>query len=132
MANLGSRKVGSNYGRRRPGWHISNFFAEIDSFGKELPSFNIKGETHVNTVFGGIMTFNITLLAILYAFLKMNVLMNRMNPNISVTKVIDNFGMYERINMNEIGYRMAFVIENFDDKKTKADPKYVKYIARIW
>ena len=78
------------------------------------------------------MTFNITLLAILYAFLKMNVLMNRMNPNISVTKVIDNFGMYERINMNEIGYRMAFVIENFDDKKTKADPKYVKYIARIW
>ena len=117
MANLGSRKVGSNYGsRRRPSWHIANSFFAIDTFGKELPSFNIKGETHVNTIYGGIMTFIISFMAILYALLKLNVLINSVNPNISVTKVINNFGMYERINMNEIGYRLAFVIENFDDK----------------
>ena len=27
---------------------------------------------------------------------------------------------------------MAFVVEGFADRKRKADPRYVKYIARIW
>ena len=27
---------------------------------------------------------------------------------------------------------MAFVVEGFGDRKRKADPRYVKYIARMW
>ena len=78
------------------------------------------------------MTITIIALGILYAFLKLNVLISRLNPNISVTKVINKFGMYDTLNLNEINFRMAFVIENFDNKETKGDPRYIKYLARVW
>ena len=42
-------------------------FKSIDSFAKEVPSFNIRGESRVTTIFGGLMTFGISLIALAYA-----------------------------------------------------------------
>ena len=70
MPRLASRKAGSAYGGDRPRWHINNTLKSFDSFGKEVPAFNIKGESRVNTAFGGTMTCAILSVSLIYSIIK--------------------------------------------------------------
>ena len=36
-------------------WHAANFVRDMDNFGKEVPAFNVNGETHINTIPGGLL-----------------------------------------------------------------------------
>ena len=38
----------------------------------------------------------------------------------------------ETVNMKEIGFRMAFTMENYLTKETLNDPRYVKWIVRMY
>ena len=122
MANLTRLKIGSHYGEGRPWWLIQNQLRRIDSFGKELPTFNLKGNTHVNTIYGGIVTLTMYILTLLFAIAKAVILINGYNPHISETTELDSFQIFDKINLNEINYRMAFVIEDYDTYTTKNDP----------
>ena len=132
MVQLCSRKSGSHYARPKPYWHIKRVFQGIDSYGKELPAFNLKGETHINTTYGGLLTLAISICTITYTLITFQILWNRDNPDLNVVTSVNHFTGYDRVNLNEINYRMAFVVESFDDKKTRHDPRYIKYIARLW
>ena len=35
------------------------------------------------------------------------------------------------VNLNEIGFRFAFTIENYLTSKRKDDPRYIKWFARL-
>ena len=128
----GARRFGSHYGQQKPWWLLSNFMKRIDMFGKEMPSFTLKGETHVGTYYGGFVTLIIFVLTLCFAGLKAVILVNRTNPNISHVRENTHFNGSEKINLNEINYRLAYIIENYDDRKTKNDKKYIKYIASLW
>ena len=52
----------------------------MDSFGKEVPSFNVKGETHVNTVPGGLMNLLILGATLGYAITKFADLVTGKDP----------------------------------------------------
>ena len=59
--------------KRRAGgvaWSVGNRLRDIDGFGKEIPTFNLKGENRVNSVFGGIVTTIIMTLVLFYALIK--------------------------------------------------------------
>ena len=132
MTNIGSRKVGSHYGQKNEGvkwWHGLNFFSGIDIFSKELPSFNLQGETHIGTNYGGVCTLFIWLLTLAYALLRLEYLVLRLDNNISIVKELNVFDETSVLNLNERNFRIAFVLENYDTLKTVGDPKYIKYIA---
>ena len=78
------------------------------------------------------MTVVILLLTMLYAILRLIVLMRGSNPQINVITSRNLIQNDEILNLNEMNYRMAFVVEGFADKRRRSDPRYVKYIARIW
>ena len=132
MPQICSRKLGSHYGQRKPWWHIRTVFQRMDTFGKELPAFNLKGETHINTSYGGVMSLLNFVMIIAYATITFNRLINKQNPDMSTVRTVNFFTGYDKVNLNELNYRLAFIVESFDDKKVRIDPWYVKYIARIW
>ena len=62
---------------------LQNTIDAIDQFKKELPTFNIKGKTHVPSYFGAFMSVQIALIVILYGMTKFIQLTSRLNPNVS-------------------------------------------------
>ena len=66
----GIEETSSNLGRKGAKWKFGTVFTRIDGFGADVPSFNLKGETKVNTIFGGIVTAFILLLTLGYSILK--------------------------------------------------------------
>ena len=58
---------------------IKNF----DSFGKEIPSFNIQGETKVNTMCGGLLTLLIGMVVMAFAANNSIELVNPLHPAVT-------------------------------------------------
>ena len=58
----------------------------MDIFGIDVPTFNVKGETKVMTVTGGLVSFGVGIIFFIYATLKLSHLMDKYNPNISEVK----------------------------------------------
>ena len=78
-----SGREGSGFGQVRPRWHIKNYLADMDMYGKEVPGFNIKGQYHLGTAVGGVVTFLILTLSLIYAVIKVMHLANATNPVMS-------------------------------------------------
>ena len=96
---LGSKRYGSGANTMRPRWHFFNVFRNMDNFGKEVPAFNINGQTKVNTVVGGIISTCILTLVFIYAGIKFDHLVNRENPNIIETDIEDYYTIEEVLNL---------------------------------
>ena len=67
-----------------------------------------------------------------YAALKFEQMMSKHNPFISLMTEENIFDYTTRIDLNEINFRMAFSIEGYLDSEVKDDPRYVKYIVRVY
>ena len=63
-------------------WHMPNVLKKIDIFGVPLQAFNLKGETVIHTLTGGICTFLILIIMIAYGSLKFIHLKDKRNPEI--------------------------------------------------
>ena len=126
----GVAKDYSRSGAKEAKWKIGSFVKNIDGFGQALPSFNLKGETKVNTVFGGTITVLILSLTVTYAILKCIQLLNRENPTINDYPIEEYFGVAETVNLNEIEFKFAFSYRNRETHSLVDDPRYVKYIVR--
>ena len=59
-------------------------------------------------------------------------MMSKHNPFISEVKEKNFFDYNTRLDLKEINFKMAFSIEGFLDQEAKDDPRYVKYIVRIF
>ena len=104
----------------------------MDSFGEQLPSFNLKGKDSVNSVLGGIFSLALSLIIFMYGLLKFLHLLDRHNPNISSYYVEDGMSFGETLNANERGFRIAVSVESYlYPNHQKNDPKYVKYLFRL-
>ena len=53
----------------------------------------------------------------------MIILVNDLNPELSVIKSLSNIPADEKVNLNEIQFRMAFVVESFLNRNRKANPR---------
>ena len=70
-----SSKVGKS-------WYMPNVLKKIDIFGQPLPAFNLKGQTEIPTLTGGLCTFIIFCVFIAYGSLKFVHLIEKRNPTI--------------------------------------------------
>ena len=101
-----SSKVGKS-------WYMPNVLKKIDIFGQPLPTFNLKGETAIPTLTGGIVTFLILIVFLAYSCLKFLHLINKHNPTIIENTEKDVFGSDDLINLDDIGFHFAFTTENY-------------------
>ena len=97
-----------------------------------MPTFNFKGRTTVASWPGGIFSFAIVMVMMLYGAIKLVQLLSKTNPNISSYVEQNYFDSSEVIDMKDKKIRFAFGMEGFLDKELKNDPRYVKNLVRMW
>ena len=59
------------------------------------------------------MTFLIVIVLVVYASIKLAMLLDKHNPNLAQFTELDVFDKTEKINLNEIGFRFAFTVEGY-------------------
>ena len=104
----------------------------MDNFGQDLPTFNIRGSEKVTTILGGCFSLILFMVVFMYGALKFSHLMTKHNPQIgSYFKENEMSGV--SLNLNDKNYRIAFTIESYMSPKVqKNDPRYVKYLFRLY
>ena len=103
---------GNTENRNGRKWKIKNVFKNLDNYGKEVPTFNLGGETRVSTVCGGIISVLVMILTLTYSIVKLTQLINKDNPNINQVAVPDYYAPTYRQNLNDINFQMAFTVED--------------------
>ena len=103
----------------------------LDLFKAPIPSFNIGGRTSVPSLIGGICSFLVMMLVLMYSALKFKQLTNRTNPNISRFLERDAIDSTTKFNLLDVGFHFAFGVEGFLDREMKNDPRYVKLLVRF-
>ena len=91
----------------------------------------MRGRTTIPTITGGILTFLIFTLMMVYSLTKLLQLLQRHNPQVASFLeggVLDSSLVF---NFRDREWRFAFAIEGFLDKEPKEDPRYVKGLARL-
>ena len=130
MQGIANKKNGSHFGAKEAKWKIGAIIKNIDGFGQEIPSFNMKGETRVNTLYGGVIIVVILSLTLAYAILKGIHLLHRTNPTINTYSIPSHFDISRTVNLSNIGFRVAFSFRGSKSHLLLDDPHYVKWIVR--
>ena len=117
---------------KREKWQSGHVLQSFDTFGEPVPGFNVKGQDMVTTRIGGVVTVIIAFLVFLYASLKFTHLTTRYNPQMS--SYFSDLEDDEVLDMaEEMDFMIAFSIEDFHKpRQLKNDPKYVKWIFRMY
>ena len=92
---------------------VAEGFKKMDIFGKELPSFNLKGKDRVHTIFGGFCTLILLVTIFQYGTLKMTSLITKTQPRMSSYFKEDVLSDEFSINLKERNFRFAFTVEGF-------------------
>ena len=113
-------------------WGIQRVIEDVDVFGRPLPSFSYKGEEVVHTRAGGVLTILIGGIIMLYALVQFLNLASNKNLNLSIFVDEHHFNKDDKYNLNESNFRIAVAIEGFRKKDMKDDPRFVKWIFRVY
>ena len=125
------RRVSSGFGKRGARWTMKRVFKSMDFFSKEMPGFNVGGETHVRTPAGGLCSILLFIVALSYGLLKSLQLIEKDGAVITDYEQTDYFSLKETVGFNDINLRMAFTLENYKSGYYAAnDPRYTKWIVR--
>ena len=96
----------------------------------EAPSLNIRGETKVNTLCGGIVTCFILVLTMVYALNSSVELFNPVKPEIAeAIKTNTNILNSRMLTARETDFKIAFNIINEDTGQSIVDPRYTQLFA---
>ena len=75
-----SSEITTGCGGKRRAWDAQNYIRSLDSFAKEVPAFNIKGQSQVQSLVGGCLTLLIIIVTFSYATSKMIDLAQKKDP----------------------------------------------------
>ena len=119
--------------KNRSAWakcQLRDGLAALDFFPTPIPSFNIRGQTQISSIFGSILSAIVLLVILFYGANKFRHLLERQNPTISTFIERSAVTKHEHINLRDVGLRIAFGIEGWNDRALKDDSRYVKTIVR--
>ena len=97
-----------------------------------MPGFNLHGESTINTFPGGVITSIVFIVGLAFAVQKFLTLMEKKDVLVTSHWKFGAMEGNEMVNLNEIGFRVAFTMENYLTKEPKNDPRYVKWIVRMY
>ena len=111
---------------------MQSVFLKIDIFGKKPPAYNINGHHTINSITGGVMTILVLFLTLAYAGQKLDDLLAR--KEVTTTSILEESALEltETVKVNEMGFRVAFSVENYQTGEIINDPRYVKWIVRMY
>ena len=69
---------------RRQASQVSGFIRSLDFFKEPIPGFNIEGRAGVGSLLGIVISVSLVIIMSLYGSMKFDVLVNRVNPTITV------------------------------------------------
>ena len=118
------------YGKKGPSWHIGNVVHGFDSYGKDIPAFNMGGQSQITTICGGLVSIFVLFLTIVYASIKGQHLLEKKNPTIIETVLPNAIDGSTMIPLNDINFRAAFSVTGYLDGEVKNDSRYVKWVVR--
>ena len=124
-------KQGGSCASRRQAWDAKNYIRSLDSFAKEVPAFNIQGQSQVQTLVGGCITLLIMIITFSYATSKMIDLSQKKDPFITQSVEKDFYDPSKGLNLNKANFRIAIGATNYDGV-AKNDPRYIKWFARLY
>lgn len=78
------------------------------------------------------MTFFVLVIMLIYASIKAIHLFSKHNPNVVQIAEKNYYDYNERLDLNQIGFRLAFSIEGYHQRERKDSHAYVKYLVRIF
>ena len=81
---------------------------------------------------GGLVTFAIFVVMLIYASIKMIQMYEHHNPQVAQFTEKTVFDFNEKLDLNAINFRLAFTVEGYHSREQKNDPRYVKYLVRIF
>ena len=81
-----------------------------------MPGFRFKGKPEVESVPGGMLSFCIILVTLLYAAVKFEKLMMRSNPNVSSFLERGMISTRQKLNIRDAGLQFAIGVEGYLDK----------------
>ena len=93
---------------------MSSFLRSLDNFGQSIPAFNIKGNSSVNTVVGGFLSFAIMTLTLGYATAGMIDLINKEDPIINENVIKDYYAINndESLDLKQGNQAFAIGVKN--------------------
>ena len=111
---------------------LSNTMDFLDLFKSPLPSFNMRGRSHIPSFCGVFATILIYLIASVYGLSKFIQMMQKHNPDVS-SFLEQEVLTHEKakINFRDKNFRVAFGFEGFLDKELKDDERFVKTFVRM-
>ena len=118
--------------RSLKGLKMHSMLERIDIFGQDLPGFNLKGTSTVHTMTGGLFTFIVVIISLVYGTIKLLQLVDKHNPNVSEVSELDFYNFEEVLSLKEINFKIAFSVEGYLEREVKDDPRYVKYLVRTF
>ena len=71
---------------RRRASQVSSFISYFDLFKEPIPGFNIEGRTSVGTLLGSLLSICIIIVMLDYGEIKFEILVNKVNPTITLSK----------------------------------------------
>ena len=66
-----------------------------------------------------------------YGLVKFQQLLSRYNPLITEAEIKNKYNDETVVNLNSENFRIAFSARGLIDRKTRADPRYVKWYVRL-
>ena len=97
-------------------YSLANSLRSIDNFGLPIPSFNLKGKTHITTWVGGLLTAMIKAITLAYATQKLYALYLGLDPTINENIQANYFGKETGFNLNKANKRFAIAIRSMNEE----------------
>ena len=132
MPAVVSKKVRSRkLNKGEKSWHIGRVISGMDSFGMEVPNLNLKGETHVNTLIGGVVSALILMLTLAFAANTAIELVQPQNPSMKEVTTKDYFDGSVLLDLRETNFKIAFSLYDIIGEKLLNDTSYVQVAAYV-
>ena len=81
-------------------YSLGNSLRSIDNFGLPIPSFNLKGKTHITTWAGGLLSALIMAITLAFAIQKLYALYLGLDPTINENIQANYYGEENGLNIN--------------------------------
>ena len=111
---------------------MKQFLHKFDTNGAPVPQFNLQGKPEVRTGLGGIVSLLVAFSTYVFAMHKLQHMLVRKNPLITTNIVEFAVEPSEFLDTTDEEFMMAFALSRFDNGAILADPRYVKWVARLW
>lgn len=108
-------------------WQMGRVVRGLDRFGQPVPQLNIEGEKSVSTLWGGVLSTLVLMIALSYAVQSSFELAAPRNPLINTIVIPGFYGNDEKYTLEEANFKLAFTLYDEHGSKTLNSTRYLNW-----